>query len=559
MKKDLKISRKLQIGFLISIIVTCIVGSIGIFGMSQISKADQSLYDQQTKPLDYLAKMIQSVQAIQIEERNAVLNSGDTNKIKQSQSQIDEYNKTFLENHAKFLSTLKVAEGIKLVEGAGDIYNNSYMPGVKATLDLASQGKLEQAKVSMTQGVELADQIVGTFNQCFKNSNRDAVSKSTSNAKLNYDLTIILIGIILIGVIGCILLCLMIVKSISKPLDDLVYATEQFSKGDLSAEINYQSQNEIGKLADSLRSVFTSLQNVVREISYTLEKISDKDISMDSIRNYAGDFAPISTSMNTILNSLNEFFSIIQVSAEQVRSGSGQVSSSAQELAQGATEQASTIEEVSASIFDVSQKVKENSNNVLQAVEFIDSTTKHVKDSNLQMKEMLSAMEEIETSSSEIRKIIKVIEDIAFQTNILALNAAVEAARAGEAGKGFSVVAEEVRNLAAKSADAANQTTQLIESSIHKVSEGSLIANNTAQVLDEATLQIENVEKQIREIEKASDLQANAMLEISQGIEQVSAVVQTNSATSEESAAASEELTAQADMLKEELIKFKLR
>ncbi len=557
--KHLKISRKLQIGFLISIIVTCIVGSIGIFGMSQISEADQSLYDQQTKPLDYLAKMIQSVQAIQIEERNAVLNSGDSSKIQQIQGKIDEYNKTFLENQTKYLSTLKIAEGINLVKGAGKIYSDNYLTGVKVTLDFAAQGDLEQAKTSMTQGVEQANEIVGTYNQCFKNSNRDAVSKSTSNEKLTYDLTIILIGMILIGVVACILLCLMIVKSISKPLDELVYATEQFSKGDLSAEITYQSKNEIGRLADSLRSVFTSLQNVVSEISYALGKISEKDISMDSIRNYAGDFAPISTSMNTILNVLNEFFSIIQVSAEQVRSGSGQVSGGAQELAQGATEQASTIEEVSASIFDVSQKVKENSNNVLQAVEFIDGTTRHVKESNLQMKGMLSAMEAIEASSSEIRKIIKVIDDIAFQTNILALNAAVEAARAGQAGKGFSVVAEEVRNLAAKSADAAKQTTQLIESSISKVSEGSQIANNTAQVLDEATLQIEHVEKQIREIEQASDVQANAMLEISQGIEQVSAVVQTNSATSEESAAASEELTAQADMLKEELIKFKLR
>lgn len=557
--KHLKISRKLQIGFLISIIVTCIVGSIGIFGMSQISEADQSLYDQQTKPLDYLAKMIQSVQAIQIEERNAVLNSGDSSKIQQIQGKIDEYNKTFLENQTKYLSTLKIAEGINLVKGAGKIYSDNYLTGVKVTLDFAAQGDLEQAKTSMTQGVEQANEIVGTYNQCFKNSNRDAVSKSTSNEKLTYDLTIILIGMILIGVVACILLCLMIVKSISKPLDELVYATEQFSKGDLSAEITYQSKNEIGRLADSLRSVFTSLQNVVSEISYALGKISEKDISMDSIRNYAGDFAPISTSMNTILNVLNEFFSIIQVSAEQVRSGSGQVSGGAQELAQGATEQASTIEEVSASIFDVSQKVKENSNNVLQAVEFIDGTTRHVKESNLQMKGMLSAMEAIEASSSEIRKIIKVIDDIAFQTNILALNAAVEAARAGQAGKGFSVVAEEVRNLAAKSADAAKQTTQLIESSISKVSEGSQIANNTAQVLDEAALQIEHVEKQIREIELASEVQANAMLEISQGIEQVSAVVQTNSATSEESAAASEELTAQADMLKEELIKFKLR
>ncbi len=559
MGRNLKISVKLKIGFLFAVVITCIVGCIGIAGMRQISAADQSLYDQQTKPLQYISNMIQAVQSICIEERNAIGFSGDPAKISEIENKIDEYSVVFKENQDKYLTVLTVQEGINLVKGAGEVYDNTFFPHVKTVLKTAAQGDAESAQAVLESDAESAEKIIDTYNQCFKNSNRDALSKSTANVELTTHLTILLAVIIVIGVTACILLCTIIVRSISRPMEELVRASEHFAKGNLQTEITYQSENEIGRLAESLRSAFQSLQEIIHELSRTLGKISEKDLSMEPLESYKGDFDSVSQSVNTILNGLNDFFSVVQTSAEQVNSGSEQVSGGAQELAQETAEQAGIIEGLLASASEVSQRVRKNSDHVADTVQNIDETTKHIRQSNAQMEEMLSAMREIEDSSNEISKVINMIDSIAFQTNILALNAAVEAARAGQAGKGFSVVAEEVRNLAMKSADAAKQTTELIERSIKKVEEGSSIANSTAQTLDEAAKQIESVERTIHQIKQTSVEQAAAMSEISEDVEQISAAIQRNSATAEESAAASEELSAQADMLKKELVNFKLR
>ncbi|MEG2053959.1 MAG: methyl-accepting chemotaxis protein, partial [Oscillospiraceae bacterium] len=267
----------------------------------------------------------------------------------------------------------------------------------------------------------------------------------------------------------------------------------------------------------------------------------------------------LENSMVKIIVSLSDTLNNIHIASDQVSGGADQVSGGAQALSQGATEQASSIEELSATVAEISSQVKANAENAKSASGLSDEAGAEVEQGNQHMQKMIAAMGDISDTSSQIGKIIKTIDDIAFQTNILALNAAVEAARAGAAGKGFAVVADEVRNLAGKSAEAAKNTTALIESSITAVANGTKIADDTAKSLFIIVDKVREVTDKINEIATASAEQASAVVQVTQGLDQISAVVQTNSATSEESAAASEELSGQAQMLNDMVSKFKLK
>jgi len=302
-----------------------------------------------------------------------------------------------------------------------------------------------------------------------------------------------------------------------------------------------------------------AIKNYINEISDVLTQMSNSNMDVSVTRDYLGDFGPIKESLNMIIMTFNRVLGEMSNSADQVSSGSNQVSEGSQMLSQGTTEQASAIEELTSSITQIAAQTKQNADNANKANELANKASVNAMSGNKQMKEMLSSMSEISESSSNISKIIKVIDEIAFQTNILALNAAVEAARAGQHGKGFAVVAEEVRNLAARSANAAKETTALIEGSIKKVEMGTKIANETAIALDEIVSGVEKAANLVGNIATASNQQATGIAQINKGIEQVSQVVQTNSATAQESASASEELSSQAEMLKDLVSNFTLK
>ncbi len=317
-----------------------------------------------------------------------------------------------------------------------------------------------------------------------------------------------------LGVAISIILGLYISSIIKKPINKMVVAAEKIADGDLNVDIQIDTKDEIGILANAFRRM---AENV------------------------------------------NEVMTDINSAAEQVSAGSGQVADSSQQLSQGATEQASSVEEITASMEELSAQTNQNAANAGEANNITNQSKADAEQGNNRMKEMLVSMDEINESSRNISKIIKVIDEIAFQTNILALNAAVEAARAGQHGKGFAVVAEEVRNLAARSAKAAKETTEMIEGSIAKAGTGTDIAKETAKALENIVSGVTDAARLVSEIADASNEQASGIEQVNEAIMQVSQVTQTNSATSEEAAAASEELSSQAQLLKDAVNRFKLK
>ncbi len=377
--------------------------------------------------------------------------------------------------------------------------------------------------------------------------------------RLSFDNVLLKIGIMLASLIVSLLIVFKIADSISKPIQDMAIAAKKLSQGDLSVKVSADSKDEIGQLGAALTDTVSTISLYINDIKVHLERMEHGDLTISSKLNYIGDFSELKKSIHGIVLFVDDAMTRIRQSAEEVSNGSNQVSDSAQALAQGAAEQASSIEELSASIEEISEHVKDNAEHTTNATLKVQEVGKEIEISNQKMNDMLEAMKKINDSSNEIVKIIKTIEDIAFQTNILALNASVEAARAGEAGKGFAVVADEVRNLASKSAEAAKNTTLLIENSIHEVDNGVRIANDSAKNLEKVVEGANSVTDSVQRISAATNRQSSAISQITLGIEQISSVVQTNSATAEESAAASQELSGQATILKELVQKFKLR
>lgn len=354
-----------------------------------------------------------------------------------------------------------------------------------------------------------------------------------------------------------------VVKNISgkiaNPVIECAERLKMLSEGDLHTEVAITDRDdEVGLLIKSLSSTIKGLNVIINDISFHLGAVSEGDFSHNVDNEYKGDFNSIILSMKKINNFLNAIVRQVSESAEQVASGADQVAGGAQALSQGAAEQASSVEELSATLTEISDQINNNASNANKANEASLESSKQVATGNNYVKEMNEAMLDISITSKEIAKIIKVIDDIAFQTNILALNAAVEAARAGSAGKGFAVVADEVRNLASKSAEAAKTTTALIENSMNAVDKGTRISKQTEDVLDTAVSKSGIAAEMVEEISRASLQQAEAVSQVLAGIEQISAIVQTNSATAEESAAASEELSGQAQILKELIEGIKL-
>ncbi len=367
-----------------------------------------------------------------------------------------------------------------------------------------------------------------------------------------------LIAVILIAVSAVIIL-IFTRKRVITPIRQVSILADEMEKGELSTtKVDYWFVNdEVGTFARKLRYAKKGVSACIEDISGILANMADGDFTNVPQVEYPGDFQSIKLNLHKIEEDLGETLSKMNISSDEVLTGSNQMAEGSQSLADGTTKQASAIEEISATINEVSSQISSTAENAAKAGDLSRQTEDKVIYQDSEIQKMVSAMNDISETSKEIEKIIKTIEDISFQTNILALNAAVEAARAGEAGKGFAVVADEVRNLASKSAEAAKSTASLITAAIDAVGKGSEIAFSTAESMKEVKTMTEDTAALIAKIADASQEQNESIRQITSGIEQISQVIQTNSATAEETAASCEELSGQSKLLKDQVARFR--
>ena len=374
----------------------------------------------------------------------------------------------------------------------------------------------------------------------------------------------LLVALITAEVILFILLQLVLFTALKKslqPLGKLAEESDKLANGNFDIKVSYAQEDEIGRLVKSFNNIVKRLNYVVSDLQAKLTAFAQGDFGSEikEDENYQGDFRPILTSLQDISTSLNGTLKNVHTSSSEVSGSADQVSSMAQRISEGTTKQASSIAELSKTMEDITEQIRHTTKQAEKAQQLGVVSGSHVETSNQKMTDMQGAMEEITEKSKEISKIIKTIDDIAFQTNILSLNAAIEAARAGGAGKGFAVVADEVGNLAKKSQEAAQNTSLLIEETIGAVQKGAKFTEETAEALQSVSESTNQVNDLIEEISKASEEESAGVSRLSEGLQEISAVVQENSATAEESAATAEELSAQANLMNDLISKFKTR
>ncbi len=555
--KNLKISRKLTVGFSIILILLVVCVAFASAGLRSTANDMDLFYD---KPYQNHTRAIQIDMDSEVAAKymlRACMEKGQTetnDMLSEAEDRISQMSDNLTKLKANYTGD---TNEVAAVEACVDRLIKSY----DTYKVQAQRNHTEEAYKIYTSEIvdELAD-ITETINVVEEHASNVA-TESHDNAMADSQRTIVFM--IVIGVLAVligIVLALYITRTITSATVQLEHASQRMSKGDFNVEIAYDAKDELGVLADSMREMMDTLKSVIRDISDLMGELSDGNLTARSSaeESYVGELQPILMSFEKLKERLNETVSGITNASDQVNAGSGQVSSAAQGLAQGATEQASSVQELAATVNEISQKVEDTASHAETAKEQNLRAKDEVQVCSDHMNDLVAAMQTIEEKSNEVSKVVKTIEDIAFQTNILALNAAVEAARAGSAGKGFAVVADEVRSLASKSAEAAKNTTTLIDEAIAAVANGTELSGTTEESLGRVVESAAAILEAVTYISESATEQSESLKQITVGVDQISSVVQTNSATAEESAAASQELSGQANMLKDLISIFKL-
>ena len=545
-------------------IVALFLAACGLIGIHRVTDKVDTMYHGSLVNSEAIGDLMYSTTNLQ-RSITAILFEGNNDAYDEFARSIEDDIATMTNATSRLhegLTTSNNTEGLALLNEIGALIQSSgalrsQIMDYLAANKFSNAESLFEAQYSLT--LDEIKVLSEELNLSIQNTATEFYDYSVGLSRFLYTLGAVLI---LFALVATGLATNSITNLVRTPLLQLTAASELMQQGDLSAAdtITYKAKDELGTLAESLRSTMGSLSSYINEISNSLKLIADGDLTQQEkdISDFSGDFSAIKQSLLLILDRLNSTMSDIHIAAEQVTNGSAQIAAGSQTLAQGATEQASSAEELSSAVTDITNQVNKTAEHAAITMEKMSDTTNQVMVCNDQMGQMTTAMNEISQMSTEISKIVKTIEDIAFQTNILALNAAVEAARAGAAGKGFAVVADEVRNLAGKSAEASKTTSNLIGGTVDAVKRGTQILAETAQTLSTVVESTQTASELVNEIAQAANHQAQALSQVSGGVEQISHVIHTTSSTSEESAASSQELSSQAQLLKDLLDQFQL-
>ncbi len=550
---NLNISKKMMIAFGITIVFLAVSVLLALTQVENVKNNYQETIDTSVEFLTELEETEKEVNFIAMLLRQLALFGFDETVYNELAEPIATLNETL--EHMKGLYPFADSDLTNYIntihqwETLADPIVNAVRSG---DLDTAS----EIIQYDCTPAIQSVNQLGGALLVKMENYNADYIANLTSTTNIT-TIVIVIISGVAIGV--AVFIAIAITKGITKPIIELEGAITAFSEGDLRHHISYESKDELGQIAVAVRESQDILGVVLADIVSVTDNILKGNLDFSISRDYPGQFTPIKTNLNSLIDYMNNIMLQIRTMSVQVSEGSQQVSNASQMLAQGSIEQTSSVMELSSNIKSISEQINDNYEDAKAAGEMAQATTDAITLSNERMVLLMESMNEIDEQSKEISKIIKTIDDIAFQTNILALNAAVEAARAGSAGKGFAVVADEVRNLAAKSADAAKSTGALIESSINSINKGVSLAQDATSNSSIVVEQSEKTSSLMDKIIEASNAQSNAINQVTHAIDQISSVVQTNSATSEESAASSEELSSQSINMQNMIQRFKIK
>ena len=552
--KNLKIGKKLMVSYGIIIIFYIVTVIVSLFGVYNVAKSLDVFYNKAFTASYTAGNLRASVQNIgrtilsiategvnvdrqeQLAEIDAILSEMDTNltilKEQMPDNELVNQLRESLKNQKQYREP--VIEALK--EGDDEkallLYGKDYEPNAEKTrecLEAITAYSKTNAEIYLERGHEVRQRM-----------------------------TAVILVLSFLLLIITVVFCFFITKGITEPVREVREAARNLAEGNLSIQLKYRSGDELGELADSFRETISALNDYVSAVEEGFLAVGNGKLNYHPETAFKGDFVALGKAMEQITSLLNRAIMQIACTADQVAGGSEQVAGGAQVLSQGATEQAGSMEELAANINEISDSVKSNANDSVMTSKKVDEVSGLVTRSSDEMKAMVHAILEIRENSSAIGSIVKEIEDIAFQTNILALNASVEAARAGEAGRGFSVVASEVRHLAAKTREASGMMARLAAQTTEKVDGGTSAADKTARALDKVVKGTEEIGAMVDRISRSSVRQAESIIQIRQSMEMVSEIVQGNSATAEESAASSEELSAQAQVLKKLVEEFEL-